>query len=42
MTEAATMLNLSPTTVLRQIRAGIIPAAQYCNGAPWIIKRHRI
>jgi hypothetical protein len=29
------MLDLSPMTVLRQIRAGIIPAEQYCKGAPW-------
>ncbi len=39
LTEAARMLNLSPMTVLRQIRAGIIPAEQYCKGAPWVIKR---
>src|SRR6202049_2334142 len=31
LTEAARMLDLSPMTVLRQIRAGIIPAEQYCN-----------
>ena len=31
--EAARMLNLSPLTVLRQIRAGVIPAKQYCAGA---------
>ncbi|RUV77468.1 DNA-binding protein [Mesorhizobium sp. M5C.F.Cr.IN.023.01.1.1] len=42
MTEAASMLNLSPATVLRQIRAGIIPAQQYCMGAPWVIKRGNI
>jgi hypothetical protein len=34
--EAARMLNLSPITVLRQIRAGTIPAEQYCKGAPWV------
>jgi hypothetical protein len=28
------MLDLSPMTVLRWICAGIIPAAQYCKGAP--------
>ncbi|WP_352781204.1 helix-turn-helix domain-containing protein [Mesorhizobium sp. M0913] len=28
LTEAASILNLSPATVLRQIRAGIIPAQQ--------------
>ena len=42
LTEAARMLNLSPLTVLRQIRAGIIPAEQYCKGAPWVIKRRSI
>jgi DNA invertase Pin-like site-specific DNA recombinase len=39
LTEAARMLDLSPMTVLRQIRAGIIPAEQYCKGAPWVIKQ---
>jgi hypothetical protein len=28
--------------VLRQIRAGTIPAEQYCKGAPWVIKRRHI
>jgi DNA invertase Pin-like site-specific DNA recombinase len=42
LTEAATMLNLSPMTVLRQIRSGVIPAEQYCKGAPWVIKRRDI
>ena len=42
LTEAARMLNLSPLTVLRQIHAGIIPAEQYCKGAPWVIKRRSI
>ena len=42
LTEAARMLNLSPMTVLRQIRAGVIPAEQYCKGAPWVIKRRDI
>jgi hypothetical protein len=36
------MLNLNPLTVLRQIHAGIIPAEQYCKGAPWVIKRRSI
>ena len=40
--EAARMLDLSPMTVLRQIRAGIIPAEQYCKGAPWVLKRQDI
>ncbi|MET2833002.1 helix-turn-helix domain-containing protein [Mesorhizobium shangrilense] len=42
LTEAARMLNLSSATVLRQIAAGIIPAEQYCKGAPWVIKRRDI
>ena len=42
LTDAATMFNLSPMTVLRQIRAGVIPAEQYCKGAPWVIKRRDI
>ena len=42
LTEAAKILSLSPMTVLRQIRAGIIPAVQYCKGAPWVIKRRDI
>nr|WP_245472471.1 hypothetical protein [Rhizobium jaguaris] len=29
-------------TVLRKIRTGIIPAEQYCKGAPWVIKRRDI
>jgi len=40
--EAARLLGLSPTTVLRQIRAGTIPAEQYCKGAPWVVKRRHI
>jgi DNA invertase Pin-like site-specific DNA recombinase len=42
LTVAAKMLDLSPLTVLRWIRAGIIPAEQYCKGAPWVIKRRDI
>jgi DNA invertase Pin-like site-specific DNA recombinase len=42
LTEAAKMLDLSPLTVLRWIQAGIIPAEQYCKGAPWVIKRRDI
>ena len=42
LTQAARMLDLSPLTVLRRIRAGIIPAEQYCKGAPWVIKRQDI
>jgi len=39
LTDVAKMLDLSPITVLRQINAGIIPAKQYCKGAPWVITR---
>jgi hypothetical protein len=39
LTEAAKMLGLSPMTLLRHIKAGLIPATQYCKGAPWVIKR---
>src|SRR5271156_4732540 len=42
LTQAARMLDLSPLTVLRRIQAGIIPAEQYCKGAPWVIKRRDI
>jgi DNA invertase Pin-like site-specific DNA recombinase len=42
LTEAARTLDLSPMTMLRWIRAGIIPAEQYCKGAPWVIKRRDI
>ena len=42
LTEAARMLDLSSMTVLRQVRAGIIPAEQHCKGAPWVIKRRDI
>ncbi len=42
LTEAARMLDRSPITVLRWIRAGILPAEQYCKGAPWVIKRRDI
>jgi excisionase family DNA binding protein len=42
LTEAAGMLDLSPMTMLRWIRAGVIPAEQYCKGAPWVIKRQNV
>ena len=39
LTEAARLLDLSPMTVLRQLRSSVIPTEQYCTGAPWVIKR---
>jgi DNA invertase Pin-like site-specific DNA recombinase len=42
LTEAARILDLSPMTVLRQLRAGTIPGEQYCKGAPWVIKRRNV
>jgi excisionase family DNA binding protein len=42
LNEAAGMLNLSSMTILRHIRDGVIPASQYCKGAPWVIKRRDI
>ena len=37
--QAAKTLGVSPMTVLRVIRAGVLPAQQLCNGAPWVIRR---
>ena len=42
MQEAAEMLGVRPMTVLRMIRAGHLPAEQYCKGAPWVIRRNEI
>jgi DNA invertase Pin-like site-specific DNA recombinase len=42
LTDLAKMLDVSPITVLRQIKAGIIPAKQYCKGAPWVIARQDV
>jgi DNA invertase Pin-like site-specific DNA recombinase len=36
--EAARRLNVSPSTVHRMITTGILPARQFCKGAPWIIR----
>lgn len=38
LNEAADILNLSPMTVLRMIRSGILAAKQHCKGAPWVIR----
>ena len=36
--EAAGALNVSPMTVLRMIRRGVLGARQLCKGAPWVIR----
>ena len=36
--EAAATLKVSPMTVLRMIRRGILDARQLCKGAPWVIR----
>ncbi|MGB2667907.1 MAG: helix-turn-helix domain-containing protein [Candidatus Acidiferrum sp.] len=38
MEEAAAVLNVSRMTVLRMIRRKLLPAAQACLGAPWLIR----
>jgi DNA invertase Pin-like site-specific DNA recombinase len=40
--EAATILAKSKMTILRAIRAGIIPGRQICKGAPWVIEREAV
>jgi excisionase family DNA binding protein len=42
MQEAAEMLGVRSMTVLRMIRAGHLPAVQYCKGTPWVIRREDI
>jgi DNA invertase Pin-like site-specific DNA recombinase len=36
--EAGDLLEVRPMTVLRMIRAGFLPASQYCKGTPWVIR----
>ncbi len=36
--ETATILDVSPMTVLRMIRSGTLKGWQLCKGAPWVIK----
>jgi DNA invertase Pin-like site-specific DNA recombinase len=37
LNEAADILAVSPSTALRMIGIGLLPAQQLCKGAPWII-----
>ena len=39
VSEAAVVLGVTPTTVLRLIRLKQLPATQACGGAPWILHR---
>lgn len=38
LNEAAARLGVSPMTVLRLIRDGLLPGRQLCRGAPWVIQ----
>jgi len=42
VSEAATVLGVTPTTVLRLIRVKQLPATQACVGAPWILRREEV
>lgn len=37
--EAATILGVTPSTVLRLIRLKQLPARQVCANAPWILRK---
>lgn len=36
--EAAAVLKVSEATVRRLIQEKVLPAAQHCKGAPWVIR----
>ena len=40
--EAAAVLAKSKMTILRAIRAGILPGRQICKGAPWVLERQAV
>lgn len=40
--EAAALLGVSPMTVLRSIRSGVIEGHHLCKGAPWVISRQSV
>jgi DNA invertase Pin-like site-specific DNA recombinase len=37
--EAAERLAISPSTILRMISTGLVPATQLCKGAPWVLQQ---
>ena len=37
--EAATLLQVNPTTVIKWIRAGRLAATQLCPNAPWVLRQ---
>jgi excisionase family DNA binding protein len=37
--EAAQRLGMRPMTVLRVMRAGHLPATQFCKGTPWVVRQ---
>jgi excisionase family DNA binding protein len=39
VSEVATLLGVTPTTVLRLIRLKQLPATQACVSAPWILSK---
>jgi excisionase family DNA binding protein len=42
VSEVATILGVSSTTVLRMIRHKQLPATQVCANAPWILRKEDI
>jgi excisionase family DNA binding protein len=40
--ETAAMLRINPTTVLRMIRDGHLPAKQACVNAPWVLRKEDV
>jgi excisionase family DNA binding protein len=42
VSEAAAVLSVTPTTVLRLIRLNQLPATQACTGAPWTLRRRDV
>ncbi|HEY6371914.1 MAG TPA: recombinase family protein [Candidatus Sulfotelmatobacter sp.] len=42
VSEAAVVLGVTPTTVLRLIRVKQLPATQACVGAPWILQKEAV